>query len=89
MKIQIREPAEQYIIDRLKREGRGGTVTKIEPGIYQYEIEVFDCNEMLPWLRTFTGRIVQLSCSRQSVVDTFFADLARMRELYGGGGGAV
>jgi len=53
MTIQALEPAEDYIVDRLKREGRGGTVTKIARNIYQYEIEVFDCNEMLPWIRTF------------------------------------
>ncbi len=82
MKIQIREPAEQYIIDRLKREGRGGTVTKIEPGIYQYEIEVFDCNEMLPWLRTFTGRILSLTCTDQFVEHRFYRDLQAMYRMY-------
>ena len=82
MKIQIREPAEQYIIDRLKREGRGGTVTKIEPGIYQYEIEVFDCNEMLPWLRTFTGRILSLTCTDQFVAHRFYRDLQAMYRMY-------
>ena len=82
MTVQVREPAEQYIVDRLKREGRGGTVTKMEPGIYRYEIEVFDCNEMLPWLRTFTGRILSLTCTDRSVEQRFYRDLQTMYRMY-------
>ena len=44
MILQAMEPAENYIVDRLKREGRGGTVTRLARNVYQYEIEVFDCN---------------------------------------------
>ncbi len=82
MTVQVREPAEQYIVDRLMREGRGGTVTKTEPGIYRYEIEVFDCNEMLPWLRTFTGRILSLTCTDRSVEQRFYRDLQTMYRMY-------
>ena len=67
MDLQIMEPYENYILDRLKREGRGGTVQKTGPNVYRYEIEVFDCNEMLPWIRTFIGRILSLQCSSKSV----------------------
>ena len=57
------------------QEGRGGTVTRTAPNTYLYEVEVFDCNELLPWIRTFTGRILALECSDQSVVRQFYRDL--------------
>ena len=38
MKIQVHEPHEQYIVERLKLEGRGGSVTRLEEGIWQYEV---------------------------------------------------
>ena len=82
MIIQALEPSEQYIVERLKREGRGGTVTRIERNVYQYEIEVFDCNEMLPWIRTFTGRILSLKCTDKSVEQRFYRDLQTMYQMY-------
>ena len=82
MTIQVTEPAENYIIDRLKREGRGGTVTRTAPGIYAFETSVFDCNEMLPWLRTFIGRILSLKCSDPFVEQQFYQDLQIMYQLY-------
>lgn len=82
MTIQALEPSEQYIVERLKREGRGGTVTRLEQNIYQYEIEVFDCNEMLPWIRTFTGRILSLKCTAKSVERCFYQDLQTMYQMY-------
>lgn len=82
MKIQALEPTEQYIVERLKREGRGGTVTRTERNVYQYEIEVFDCNEMLPWIRTFIGRILSLECTDESVEQRFYRDLQTMYRMY-------
>lgn len=82
MTIQALEPSEQYIVERLKREGRGGTITRIERNVYQYEIEVFDCNEMLPWIRTFTGRILSLKCTDKSVEQRFYRDLQMMYRMY-------
>lgn len=82
MTIYIIEPTENYIIERLKREGRGGTITKKEQNIYKYETEVFDCNEMLPWIRTFIGRIISLECSAKSVEQRFYHDLQEMCQIY-------
>lgn len=80
--LKVMEPSENYIVDRLKREGRGGTVTKTDENIYQYETEVFDCNEMLPWIRTFTGRILSLKCTDESVEKRFYQDLQTMYGMY-------
>ncbi len=83
MTIWALEPTENYIVDRLKREGRGGTVTKIARNTYLYEIQVFDCNEMLPWARTFIGRILSLECTAKSVEKRFYNDLETMYRMYG------
>lgn len=82
MTIQALEPSENYILTRLKQEGRGGTVTKTAPNTYLYEVEAFDCNELLPWLRTFTGRILSLECSDKSIERRFYRDLQEMYRIY-------
>lgn len=82
MTIQVLEPDENYILTRLKQEGRNGTVRKLSPDTYLYEAEVFDCNELLPWIRTFTGRILSLTCSDKSVERRFYRDLRAMYQMY-------
>lgn len=82
MTLQVLEPEEHYIVERLLREGRGGTVTKTAPDAYTYEISVFDCNEMLPWIRTFTGRILSLECTAKSVEQKFYRDLQTQYQMY-------
>lgn len=82
MTLQIREPSENYILTRLEQEGRGGTVTRTAPNTYLYEAEVFDCNELLPWIRTFTGRILALECSDKSVERQFYRDLQSLYRMY-------
>lgn len=76
------EPTENYIVERLKRESRGGIVTKTARNTYRYEIQVFDCNEMLPWIRTFIGRIISLECTAKSVEKRFYDDLQTMYHMY-------
>lgn len=82
MTIQVLEPDEHYIIERLKREGRNGTVIQTAPNTYTYEVLAFDCNELLPWLRTFTGRILSLECTAKSVEQRFYRDLETMYQMY-------
>lgn len=82
MTIQVLEPDEHYIVERLEREGRGGTVTRTGENTYLYEVQIFDCNEMLPWVRTFTGRILSLKCSSKSVEQRFYQDLQTMYRMY-------
>lgn len=82
MTLQVHEPSETYIVERLKREGRGGTVTRIAENTYQYQRESFDCNEMLPWVRTFTGRILSLECTSKLIEQRFYQDLQAMYRIY-------
>ncbi len=80
---------EGYIIDRLEREKRCGHVEVIDEHTYRFSADVYDASEMLPWLRTFIGRIVRLECSNPFVADRFYADLDEMLRSYGGENDAV
>ena len=82
-------PGEEYILQRLEREKRHGTVELLDDHTCRFTADVYDAAEMLPWLRTFIGRIEDLRCSNQLVTDTFYDDLKRMYEMYGGDGSAV
>lgn len=82
-------PGEEYIAQRLEREKRHGTVAFPDGHTCRFTADVYDAAEMLPWLRTFIGRITELKCSNQLVTDTFYEDLKRMDALYGGGVNAL
>ena len=82
MKLFIDEEKEQYILDRIHREGQGGEVTKIEKNTFLYTKEVLDSNDMIPWIRTFIGRIIGLEGTNQLVVKRFYADMEQMAVMY-------
>lgn len=83
MILQVQED-EYYIIDRLNREKRFGTVEQVGAQSWRFSADVYDATEMLPWIRTFIGRIEKLECSNPQVVKTFQRDLDEMLSLYGG-----
>jgi hypothetical protein len=39
---------------------------------------------MIPWIRTFTGRILSLECDNETVTRTFYDDLDTLYAMYGG-----
>lgn len=80
---------EYYILQRLQREKRCGTIEKIDDNTYKFIADVYDAAEMMTWIRTFIGRIVKLECSNKFVEQRFYGDLKAMRELYGGTSDAV
>lgn len=82
-------PGEEFIVQRLEREKRHGAVEVLDEHTCRFTADIYDASEMLPWLRTFIGRIVELRCSNPLVTDTFYKDLKRMEALYGGGGNAL
>ena len=82
-------PGEGYIVQRLLREKRCGRVDMVEDGLWRFQADVYDPREMLPWLRTFIGRIVRLECSDEGVTERFYNDLSAMAALYGGDAHAV
>ena len=77
-------PDEGFIAERLMREKRHGTVEQLDDETWKFTADVYDASEMVPWLRTFIGRIVRLECSDGSIVRIFREDLEKMRSLYGG-----
>jgi predicted DNA-binding transcriptional regulator YafY len=82
MKLYIDEQKEKYILYRIQREGKGGTLTKIEDNIFLYQKEVFDSNDISPWLKTFMGRILELEGTNQSVIKRFYEDIERLTAMY-------
>ncbi|MBR3949529.1 MAG: WYL domain-containing protein [Oscillospiraceae bacterium] len=76
-------PNEQYILQRLKREKRRATLTRLEEGRYLVRADVFDAYEMMPWILTFTGRITRLQSSNLRVMEDYRAHLQSWEELYG------
>lgn len=83
------EDGESFIVQRLKREKRCGSVEVLDEHTCLFTADVYDAAEMLPWIRTFIGRIENLRCSNKLVADTFYEDLKRMNDMYGGDEGAV
>ena len=85
------EDNEQHIPQRLAREKRCGTVELLDAHHCRFSADVFDSNEMLPWIRTFLCRITSLDMSNKETERIFRADLEEMYRLYGlteGGGDA-
>ncbi len=74
---------EKYIINRLVREKRCGTVTKLDEHNYRFHADVYDANEMVTWLRTFICRICDLEISDKSCEKRFMDDLEKMYAMYG------
>lgn len=74
---------EPYILQCLKREKRCGRVEKTDAEHYRFVADVHDAGEMLPWLRTFIGRIESFSCSNKAVEEKFWQDLAEVYAMYG------
>ena len=80
--LKVLEGAEDYILRRLEREGHGGRITRTEENIYTYELSVFDGNEMMPWIKTFIGRIVRFESNNEYLVKKFYGDIRAMAKMY-------
>lgn len=81
---------ESHIIRRLKREKRCGQVDRLDRNHYRFTANVFDANELFPWIRTFICRITRLDFSNPLTKEKFKSDLEAMYRLYdleGGGPG--
>ena len=71
---------EEYILKRLEREKRNGTIQKLANGDYKFTAEVYDASEMIPWIKTFTGRIVEIKCSNECVEKQIKEDFQVIRQ---------
>lgn len=73
---------EEHIARRLQREKRCGTVERLDHQTCRFTADVYDTNEMVPWIRTFLCRILQMNFSNRTVENQFKADLEAMYQLY-------
>ncbi len=74
---------EEYIVRRLEREKRIGTVRKIDEQTYRFVADVYDTSEMIPWIRTFICRITELHFSNEALESQFKRDIEEMYRMYG------
>ena len=56
IEFYIDEQKEQYVLDRIRREGKDGKIEKIHDGLYHFSVSVNDPLEMTPWIRSFGER---------------------------------
>ncbi|MBQ8966686.1 WYL domain-containing protein [Ruminococcus sp.] len=82
--IYADEVKEQYIIDRLKREKRCGTLEKTGENEFTLTLDICDPTEAMKWVKTFIGRIKRLEGGTESLRKRFYSDIKRMYEMYGG-----
>lgn len=82
--VEVKEN-EAYIIQRLNREKRLGTVAPpVEncPGFIRFSADVYDPHEMFPWLRTYIGRIAELKISDKAEEKFFWESVQEMYDIY-------
>lgn len=82
IKLQIDAEKEPHILQRLYREGRGGEILPIQGNEYLYSGLFFDTNEMLTWVKTFTGRILDIQGSNTFAINKVIRDWEKMYEMY-------
>ena len=73
---------EAFIPERMKREARCGRVLQVDPEHWRFAADLSDPLEILPWVRTFTGRITRLVTSDGFLEERFYQDLGAMRRMY-------
>ncbi len=73
---------EDFIIRRLDREKRCGTITQIDNETYRFTADVYDAYEMVPWIRTFFGRIKAVRCDNSEVVSQLKLDIVKLAKQY-------
>lgn len=74
---------EQHIPGRLEREKRIGTVVHHGDFTSTFSADVYDATELVPWIRTFVGRIIRFSSSNHALEALFWNDIDKMNALYG------
>lgn len=80
---------ETHIYNRMLREKRCGEVEKIDDNSCRFSAEVYDTNEMIPWIRTFICRITEINFSNKEIESQFLRDLEDMYRLYELNGGVA
>ena len=77
----IDEFNEKFVIERLEREKRNGILQKIRHNYFRLTIKTLDPNELIPWIRTFTGRIISVKCSDGNFTERLYNDIRHMKNV--------
>ncbi len=81
LEINIDEPKENYLIQKISSEVQNGTIEKIENGRYHLNMLVNDSNEMVPWIRSYSGYIKVIQ--GRGLIKRMAEDWKEMLETYG------
>jgi len=76
---------EKHIIERLYREKRCGRIMSVGDNLHRFCADVYDASELLPWIRTFIGRITSFDTNSDYMRKIFLEDLEVMYKMYTGG----
>ncbi len=76
-------PGEEYIYGRLLREKRVGSVELLDPEHARFRADVCDASELVPWMRTFIGRLSEVHFSNPVLEEKFKSDIGQMYAMYG------
>ncbi len=76
------EKTEDFIINRLEREKRCGTVERTAENIFTFTADVFDPNEIMQWAKSFIGRIISIEGGNEEIRSKFYSDIERMNRMY-------
>lgn len=74
---------EEHIYRRLEREKRCGRVERMDENTCRFSADVYDSNELVPWIRTFICRIKSMDFSNRTVENRIKEDLKKMYSMYG------
>lgn len=74
---------EPHIPRRLEREKRCGQIDQIDAYTWRFIADVYDTEELFPWIRTFIGRIQDIRFSNRAAEQRFLRDLRQMASYYG------
>ena len=73
---------EDYILNRLEREKRCGTLVNNNDGTCTLTLDVFDPNEAMHWAKSFIGRIIRIEGGSEAIRKKFNDDINRMYGMY-------
>ena len=73
---------ENYIYERLEREKRCGRVQKLTNNLYKFSADIYDIYDIIPWIRTFIGRITSINFSDKKIEQRFKEDIQNMYKIY-------
>ncbi len=82
IQFKFKEKEERFIYTRIVKEGHGGTIEKVEDGVYLYRNHFRDLREMIPWIRSFGERAKVISSDGVGIEQMIAQDWERAVKKY-------